>query len=405
MTTATTQCGAGVPDFIKKLLNHTHFYESPTSFWKWSAYTAIAATLRDNVWLPQGDHKLYPNMYTLLVADSAVHRKGNPVRFCESLTTKTKATKVISGRSSIQAILDELSRGETDTKTGAILKGGSCLFSAPELSAGIVNDPEAVKILTDIYDFKEEYTSRLRGSGTFRIKNVCFTMMAASNEDLLRDVYDSKAIFGGLLGRTFLVKPSEFREGNSLFDVVDTSESLKNLENMLKDIAVGVIGEMTISAPAKLEYESWYHPFRKGYKNKPDKSGIMGRIHTSVLKLAIVLTANTLEREINRQIMEEAIEECVGLLPNYQSFVMSGGKSTIAEVGSILFQELYEAEGHTLDRREILRKHWSDFDAEVFDKTLQTLIPAGMISESMSSGGVSYTLTKKCIETLFKENK
>ena len=194
--------------FIKLLLEHTKPYESPESFWKWSAYCTIAAIMRDSCYIRQGDSNLYPNVYVLLLADSAVHRKGNPVRFCEKLTGKIANTKVISGRTSIQAILDELARGETHPKTGKTIKGGSSLFSAAELSAGIVNDPEAIKILTDIYDFKEEYTSRLRGTGTFHIKNICFTMMAASNESLLVDLYDEKARTGGLLGRTFLVKPN-----------------------------------------------------------------------------------------------------------------------------------------------------------------------------------------------------
>ncbi len=119
--------------------------------------------------------------------------KGTQSNYVKNLLG-TKSTKLISGRSSIQGILDELSRGETDKVTGKVTSGGSALFSASELSAGIVSDPEAVKILTDIYDFKDEYTSRLRGTGVFRIKNVCFSLVAASNEELLWDIYDGFAL-------------------------------------------------------------------------------------------------------------------------------------------------------------------------------------------------------------------
>ena len=67
-----------------------------------------------------------------------------------------------------EGILDELARGETDKVTGRVTSGGSALFSASELSAGIVSDPEAVKILTDIYDFKDDYTSRLERHRDFQ---------------------------------------------------------------------------------------------------------------------------------------------------------------------------------------------------------------------------------------------
>lgn len=389
-------------NFISLLLTHTKEYESPTSFWKWSAITTIGAILRDNCYRQFGDHHIYPNVYTLLVADSAVHRKGNPVKLCESLVSKIANTKIISGRTSIQAILDELSRGETNPKTGALLKGGSALFSAAELSAGIVNDPEAIKILTDIYDFRDEYTSRLRGSGTFRVKNICFTMMAASNESLLMDFYDSTAIFGGLIGRTMVVKPDEFRQGNSLWEIRDTSSSFKVLVSKLQVIAA-LKGEFEISQEAMEEYDKWYLPLRKTYEKKPDKTGIMGRIHTSALKVSMILCTNyTGGLRIEKEHIEEAIEDCMSLLPNYQQFAMKTGKSTISEVGAILLGDLMKADGFELGRKDLLRRHWSQFDAELLDKTLQTLVPAGMIIESMNGVGTFYKLTEKCLESLSK---
>lgn len=391
--------------FIKLLLEHTQPYESPESFWKWSAYCTVAAVMRDSCFIRQGDSELYPNVYVLLLADSAVHRKGNPVRFCEKLTTKIANTKIISGRTSIQAILDELARGETHPKTGKTIKGGSALFSAPELSAGIVNDPEAIKILTDIYDFKEEYTSRLRGTGTFHIKNICFTMMAASNESLLMDLYDEKARTGGLLGRTFLVKPNEFRQGNSLFDFPDTTGAMKKIADALLAISK-LQGEIVVTDEAKKEYNDWYKPFRASQQNIKDKTGILGRIHTSVLKLAMVLCADhTLSLRLDKTHMEEAIAEATGLLPNYTQFVMSGGKSPISSIATLVLQQLYDQPSKSLSRAYLLRFNWNEFDLDTFDKFVTTMEQAGMISAAQFSDGIGYQLTKKCIEILFKEQE
>lgn len=387
--------------FVDHYLQHTRTYESPEAFWRWSAYAAIAGVARDNCFRKFGDTNIYPNIYVLLMADSAVQRKGAPIKLAETLVKICNNTKVISGRSSIQAILDELSRSETDKKTGKLMSGGSALLSLAELSAGIVNDPDAVKILTDIYDFKEEFTSRLRGQGIFRIKNVCFSMLAASNEDLMRDVYDNKAVYGGLLGRTFLVQPNEFRDANSLFDTSNQPDSFSEMSHKLKSIA-SVRGEFEFSKIAQLAYDNWYKPFRKSYEKKADKSGISGRIHTGVIKLAMILCLNqTRGLIISESHINEAIAHCTALLGNYGSFIMSGGKATTAECSAILIEDIWVNSKRRMTRTEFLQRHFYQFDVELVEKTVATLSAAGLVEEHLVERELFLEITDKAVE-LFK---
>lgn len=387
--------------FVSKYLEHTQFYESPTSFWKWSAYATLAGVLRDNCYYKQGDDALFPNIYVLLVADSAVQRKDRPVKLCERLVQKINNTKVINGRSSIQGILDELARGETDKHTGKIIKGGSAIWIAPEMSAGIVADPEAVKILTDIYSFREKYDSRLRTQANFSIKNVCFSFMAASNEELLRDVYDIKATMGGLLGRTFLVMPNEFRKGNSLFDL-QIDSSMIELEGMLHKVAE-LKGQFDFTTGAKEHYSNWYLPFRAAYEKRPDRSGISGRVHTSILKLAMLIAVsetNTLV--VTKENVDQAINECMDLVPNYTRFVMAAGKSSLAEIATVILSALNESSGKAMPRKIILQRFWNILDqgAETLDKLVTTLEQGGMIQSIMEDGGITYKMTEKCVTIL-----
>ncbi len=385
-------------NFVDLLLHHTRHYESPSSFWRWSAYTAIGAVLRDNCYRRLGENKIHPNVYTLILADSAVQRKGAPIKLCEKLVKRAESTKIISGRASIQGILDELSRGETDKKTGKLLAGGSALFCAEELSAGIVNDPEAVKILTDIYDFKDEYTSRLRGSGVFRIKNICFSMMAGSNEELLRGVYGSEAVNGGLLGRTFVIRSNEFRPGNSLFSVNDTSASIDCLVEMLGRM-VALKGEFEFTPEAQAAYDNWYLPFRKSYEHKSDRSGISGRIHTSILKLSMILAVNhTCELIVREEHILEAIREGMALLPNYQAFIMSSGKSTISEVAALLIEDIWSSKGKKLTKSDFLARYIHIFDSELCDKCITTLSQADLIKMTLDGEREAYQITAKCQE-------
>lgn len=388
--------------FVEMFLDFTKEYESPTSFFRWAAYSAVAATLRDNVWIQQGHRKTFPNIYTLLLATSAVHRKSVPTGLVGDLLTEVSNTKVIRGRISIQAVVQELAGATTDRNTGQAIRGGSCLLCAEELAAFIVQDPSTIPILTDLYDTRKEWESTLIGRGKSVIKNLCVTMLAASNEQHLKDVYTEQAIYGGLLGRTFFVTPSEFRKANPLLKSEKERYSTKELIDSLKVVSK-LKGEMRFEEGVIDEYTTWYENFRESYKDKPDRTGVAGRIHTGVIKLAIILgVANNYELIIKSSDMEESITQCLSILPNYDQFTMGKGKSPISEASALFLNSLYEAKQYKMTMKDILFKHWSDFDKDALTHIVDTLENAGMIQTTIAgSSTITYSLTQKSID-IFK---
>jgi hypothetical protein len=391
--------------FISSYLAHTQQYESPTSFLKWSAYATIAAVVRDNVFRRQGESYLFPNMYVLLMADSSVHRKGRPVDTAEILISAINNTKLISGSTSIQALVDELGRVETDIKTGKLMRSGSGIFLAQELSAALVEDPRAIKILTDIYDYKPQgYTIRLISRSNGKVDKLVLNMLAASNEALLKSLYNDTAIYGGLLARTFLVLPDEFRPSNSLWAQPDP-ESFKCIKDLLREIST-MKGEVQFEKAAEEEYDNWYIPFRNSYKNKNEKSGVVGRIHTSVLKLAMVLAVNDMTLIIGKQHIEEAISEAMKLIPNYKAFLMTTGASKNKdEIGAFIINTMMNAADFTISRRVLLQQPilLQPEGAELLEKMMITMEAGGLVTQMISSDireGVSYKLTPKCIELM-----
>src|SRR6267143_2042527 len=182
-------------DFVSIFIDLTNKFESPTSFWKWSAYAAIAATLRFNCYLNWGTTKLYPNLYVLLLADSAAYRKDAGPELVEELLKELSHTKVITGRASWQGIVDELSQDTGNKKTGIPIKHGAGIIIALELTAMFVEDSSLIKMMTEAYAFVPEYDYILRGGKT-KIKNRCITLLGGSNETLLRSFYTAEASYG-----------------------------------------------------------------------------------------------------------------------------------------------------------------------------------------------------------------
>lgn len=388
-------------NFIEGLLKHTLEYESPHSFWKWSAYSTVASVLRDNVFIQDGDSKLFPNLYILFLAGSGA-RKNRPVNYSEGLVKRCGNTKIISGRSSIQGILDELARTETNAKTGKLLKGGGATFFAPELGAGIVESPEAIKILTDIYDGKSNFTSVLRHSPKFQVDNIVFNAFMASNEEMSKGLFDNVAIYGGLLARTLLIVPDEFRDGNSLLKPDEEREKQREMELASMDVELKEIsklsGRATFDEDAIRVHDSWYKPFRKRYLAKGDRSGIYGRLHTHIKKISVVLAANEKSIIIKGNHMEKAIEDCTGLLQNYNMFIMASGKSTLTEISALVLKDLLVAPDHRLSRKEILWRYHSETDGETLDKAMMTLEGGGIVQSIAGNNGMEWQLTAKSIE-------
>ena len=389
--------------FISSYLHHTSIYESPGSFWKWSAYASIAATLRDHCYLKQGDRLLFPNIYVLFLGESGV-RKGPPVDLSETLLAKVNNTKIISGRSSIQAIMDELSRAETDKTTGKITKAGSAIFYAAEMGAGIVADPDSLKILTDIYDYRTNpYKSRLRTGPCFNLERIVFSMLAASNEAMLKSLFGVAEIQGGFLARIFLVTPDEQRPPNSLMrlDPEERKKSLSNVLSLFRGVSE-LKGEFIIEEDAIDEYETWYKAFKKGYQTKKEVSGIIGRIHTSALKLALILAANNLRLNVTKEDMEGAINECLALLPNYSVFTMNNlGKTEQSQAGGLVLTTLIVSRCYMTTRKELIREHWqAGLNAELLDKILVSFESAGMIQQIQQKDGLWIKLTPYCVEMM-----
>ena len=115
----------------------------------------------------------------------------------------------------------------------------------------------------------------------------------------------------------------------------------------------------------------------------------------------MILAANDLSLIVQENHIEDAIDLCIKLLPNYNSFTFSSGKSDIAQAGAILIADLKDAKDHTLSRKEIIRKNWMNFDAELLDKLIVNLEGAEFVTQTMNEKReVSYKLTAKMLKVL-----
>jgi len=392
--------------WINELVTAHDELESPKAFWYWSGLCAISAIIKDNVWtLEGGAWKMYPNIYVLLYADSGVG-KGPPIALAHRLVNNVNNTKIISGRSSIQGILGKLSRNES-RPGGHVTKSSAGFIIASEFSSALVRDPAAMDILTDLFDRiwrSGEWESLLKQE-QFQLKDPTVSLLAGINEAHFDSLMESKDVFGGFLGRTFLIRESKPHTLNPLIDDLEHPPDVDYLSEHLKELSKlhGPFKSLQ-NTPAGECYKEWYMSFYQMVQDQKieDPTGTIKRTRDAVKKVAMLLSlSHSPDLIIHLLQMEEAISVCERLIGNVRKTTHGKkGLSQHAQHKAIIITELMGRDSHSITRKMLAKKYYMHFDINEQDEIMKSFEVAGMIQASSMGQEIVYTMPPKQVEEM-----
>lgn len=369
----------------------------------------------------------YPNIYVMLHADSGL-KKSAPVNVSKKLVQIVGNTRVISGRSSIQGIMKAMST--TKSEPGKpILKTACAYICSSELSASIVEDPQAMTILTDLYD--RNYNSADYGSllkqEEFNLNKPTVTMFSATNESHANEFFSQKEIGGGFFARTFIVFESEENRINSLTSAYTTEIDYTKIADYLKELSKlsGPFQPLSKKEPddhyqipipdpqtkhisyyteATAIYDQWYYNFRAEAKGVRDSTGTLNRMGTSVLKVAMLLSLGTKpELILQREAVEEAIEICTKLVGNVRKITLGKGTQNDVSGGQrkiLLLRELLERENHSISRAMLHKKFWLQGSVAEWDDAVVSAKEAGLIEVIPTGNTLVYEMPTEKVKEL-----
>lgn len=312
-------------------------------------------------------------------------KKGPAVSMARQLVESINNTKIISGRSSIQGILKEM--GMAKTEPGGRIPGGSTAFiCSSELTSSIVDDPVAIKILTDLYDrnYNVGTWKSLLKMESFSLKNPTITMLTATNEAMSDDFFNKIAIKGGYFARTFIVYERERNKINSLIvppehipDYKKSAEYIKELSKLRGSFiplgsrkedeyhSVRISGSPHYYTEAGAVYEEWYQEFIQTMdsSDSKDETGTLNRFGDSVLKVAILLSLiEKPELSISPTAMKTAIDECKKLVGGTRRVTFGkSGISASADLKTRILTCIALRDPPQITRDTLMRKFWMDF--------------------------------------------
>ena len=366
-------------NFIDYFIRYTAAAESPTDFFRWAAISAISAVARDHVFLKTEVVTVYPNLYVLLYAKSGTCKKSVPLKKILQIIKDVQNTKIIEGRTSMQFAISNLAKGTLDSQ-GNVIAGASGIIYSEELSSMIIKDDNTIDYLTDLYDYHREWNSGTHARGEEKLENVCLSILAATNEKLFKQVFDSNAIYGGLLGRTLIVQGYGARLKNSLMhrtvEELPTTPMIRHLINVSR-----LRGEFTLDPIASEYFHEWY--MNQDFEKNDSETGLESRLTVHILKVSMLLALadEELTKIVTLSHLKAAMDYVLKLLPSYRLLSTNVMVSEEQKQSVLIMKAILKANGEWIEKREILRDHWFELDLQLFGSIIEKLV-AGKIIDS-----------------------
>lgn len=387
-------------DWLDTVFKETEEAECPKSFIFWSALSAISAVMNRKVWIRRGKiRKTYLNTYTILVGTSGLV-KSYPINVSKRLVNEVNNTRVISGRASFQSIIHNVSQVK-QLPQGGMIKDAICYIVSGEMSTSLVRDPDALTLLTDLYDtdYHEIWINSLKSSGNEELHKPCFTLLGGMNPTHFSDIISTKEITGGFIARCTLVLEKHRSKKNPMIDD-DAGDDIdyKILAEPLREMSY-LNGQMILTDDAKKMFKNWYSGWEP--EELEDKTGTAFRTAETVVKTAGLLAiARTKKLVLEAEHMEEAFNL---ILKSSSVDEVTRGQGVDKEYSkklSLFLRDVATAPNYTIERQKLLTRRYGDFDKWDLDRMVEHVKAAGGL-EILYEGNYqleAYRFTQKSID-------
>jgi hypothetical protein len=282
------KCKSGM---LESYMTYAIHQESPQDFHLWVLISMIACALGRSTFVSMGMWSTYPNMYIILVGESAITHKSTAIKMgMTPLRDALPDLPFLGDYLTAQALTSALSEiGEEQGDSIGIIEGS-------ELSVLLDNskkDDVFIKRITDFWDSPSHRTFRTIGRGKEELKNVCINLLGGSTPKWLRSSIPEESLEGGFFSRLILVHRPPKGEKNSRPTInAEQREALEFVKHDLAAIQQNMNGEFIVDDAAQQLFDEWYHTQNHPEKAESFMRGYYGRKGDFIQKVSMCLSAS-----------------------------------------------------------------------------------------------------------------
>jgi hypothetical protein len=370
--------------------------ESPRKFHWWSAVTVLSSALKRHVWVDRKTFKLYPNLYTVLVARPGLG-KGAAINPAIGILKESGVTNMLSDRITMEYVLEKLSKG-FPAYAGAVqgkIKIGTdacVLVVSTELSVFITASQFTITALTDLWDSKEGiYGYGTRGKGEFNIDSPCVSLLGGSAQEWLVKSVPSDAVGGGFTRRVNFVLATK-KERKIPWPSMNHFKIRADLIEDLREISL-IRGEFGIAPNARPVFEAIYDASEADEFDDEATAGYKISRWANVLKVATCISvARGDTNEISKKDLEEAIEKTEEVANDIPIIFRAVGESPLVSASDKVLRYV-ELRGYA-SREAIMKANWRHLSSEDLDRIIVTLREGGVLIEKTIANKLVYASTR-----------
>jgi hypothetical protein len=244
--------------WLRRYVDHTMFFESPTAFHFAPALAVLATALKRQVYINQGIYKVWPAVAVFLVGPSGRTHKSTASNYAIHIGEMSGRTNRLMDEGSQEALKRQLN-GVTE-KTGQTVG----ILYASEFST-LIGKAEyhqtIVPALIDLFDARDKMTRLTNTQGDVKLKDIAISAIFCSNEELAASAMPASAFGGGLMSRILVWFQSDTNRRSALpLEHIDPDKLERGKRQLIEMLAkTGVImGEVTLTPQAKEWFTARY---------------------------------------------------------------------------------------------------------------------------------------------------
>lgn len=383
---------------IKAFCKYVEDTEIPPVFAIWTAISTVSSALGRDCFIDQGHFVIYPNLYLVLVAGSAICRKSSAIMSGFGFIKKIKpAVHILSQKMTPEALIGSLS-GMTAKDGANLIDEAVGILVVDELSTLV--DKNAFKtgmipLLTKLFDC-QDFPYETRGRGVELVRNPCLSLLGGSTMHWIKESIPQVAIGGGFTSRIiFIYKdkteklvpwPKMSRANKERAD--DISRDLNDVAKMR--------GSMALSENALEIYKAEYENFMRNspLRNNINLMGYAGRRMHILLKVSMTLSASFSD---SRVIDEEDIKMATELMEYVERDMPKVLETISSEYVGDVCREVAEIilNRKAVSRSELVGAMRHRLTVRQLDVILDTLIAEELVTVVETEDGKSYVIKKQ----------
>lgn len=371
------------PDWIAAYLEYTADHESPEKIHFWTSLAMLSAVVKRQLFMERVFYVIYPNVYVIIVAESARARKSVAMEIGIRVMKKAdNKVFLMQGRMTPEGLVKCLNRtntvGDPNGTGGTIHLDSHVLIYADELATLFGYDKASASrmaiLLTETYGCPDHYPHTTAGEGVKELYNLYPTVLVATDPRNLK-VMPEEAI-AGLLGRLVFVHAAGTRQSKAWLLPGEKDRATKMRDLLAADLShIGTLtGEVVPTTGARAMFETWYNKIRDTKVDDPRIDPFVARCHDTALKVAMLMSiAKNDSLSVTEDEMAAGIAIVEKQLPESLRVIQWTGATTYAQ-HKVKFLDALLTRGGYATRRDLMRI--MEIPVDEFDG-----IEAGLIQE------------------------